>query len=110
MKKKMNLLITNKTFEETNKSTNIAASLLDSLGSIIHPEQSVFTPTQTIEYLGFISDSRKVLVFLTKKRSAQVKELCTDVGHLKQPTIRQHRFQIFDWLRALITYIFSIPI
>ena len=61
------LLLTNIIFQETSKSTDIAASLLDSLGFIIHPEKSVFTPTQTIEYLGFTIDSRKMMVFLTEK-------------------------------------------
>ena len=83
------ILLTNKTFKETLKSTNIAATLFDSLGFIIHPEKSVFTPTQTIEYLGFIIDSRKMMIFLTEKRRAQVRELCKDVCTLKLPTIRQ---------------------
>ena len=76
------LLLTNKTFEETSKVTRIAVSLLESLGFIIHLDllfTSVFTPTQTIEYLGFIIESRKMLVVLTKKRRSHVKELRSGV-------------------------------
>ena len=83
------ILLINQTFDETFKSTNIAASLFVSLGFIIHPEKSVFTPSQKIEYLGFIIDSREMIVYLTEKRKAKVIELCKSVSNMKRPTIRQ---------------------
>ncbi len=83
------LLLTNINFEEILKSTNIATSLFDSLGFVVHPEKSIFTPSQSMEYLGFIIDSRQMIIYLTSKRKAKVIELCKTVSSLKNPTIRQ---------------------
>lgn len=82
-------MLANQTFEESLKSTDIAASLVDSLGFIIHPEKSMLTPSQRIECLGFIIDSREMIVSLTEKRKARVIELCKSVCSVKRPTIRQ---------------------
>ena len=63
--------------------------LLDSLGFVIHPEKCEFVPSQTIEYLGFVIDSRNMEICLTNNRKAKIMDLSTTIQGLKQPSIRQ---------------------
>ena len=56
-----------------------SAELFDSLGFAIHPRKSVFAPTQTIEFLGFVLDSRSMTVSLTHTKSAKLKQRCIDI-------------------------------
>ena len=45
------------------------------LGFVVHPDKSVFKPSQRIIYLGFIIDSVKMMVFLTQERTDAILEL-----------------------------------
>lgn len=62
--------------------------LFDSLGFIIHPVKSVFIPTQTITFLGFILDSRNMTVSLTQQKQLKLKNACLHIIKVKRPTIR----------------------
>ena len=62
--------------------------LLDSLGFIDNPEKSVFTPTQTLEFLGFIINSVTMTVSLTSKKKLKIQELCMYVLQENNITIR----------------------
>jgi len=48
--------------------------LLDSLGSVVHPEKSVFIPTQKLVFLGFVLDSVSMLVYLTPDKALKLKQ------------------------------------
>lgn len=75
---------------ECEESTHHAVSLLSRLGFIIHPDKSVLTPSQCIEFLGFILDSTNMTVCLTTKKREKISQLCLE---FRQPnkyfTIRQ---------------------
>ena len=62
--------------------------LFDSLGFIIHPVKSLFIPTQTITFLGFILDSRNMAVSLTQQKQLKLKNACLHIIKVKKPTIR----------------------
>jgi len=62
--------------------------LFDSLGFIIHLEKSVFLPTQTITFLGFILDSRNMTVSLTQQKQLKRKNACLHIIKVQRPTIR----------------------
>ena len=54
-------------------------NLLRSLGFTIHPDKSVFVPTQKITFLGFIIDSVKMTITLTEERKERVYENCSSL-------------------------------
>ena len=58
------------------------------LGFTIHPEKSVFVPTQILEFLGFILNSINMTVRLTKEKAQIIKKKCTALKGDKKCTIR----------------------
>ena len=48
----------------------------DSLGFTIHPDRSVFIPSQRLVLLGFIIDSVAMTITLTPEKALKVKEAC----------------------------------
>ena len=62
--------------------------LFDSLGFIIHPEKSVFIPTQIITFLGFVLDSRTMKVCLTEQKQQKLKNAYLHAIDIQRPTIR----------------------
>lgn len=62
---------------------------LDSLGFVIHPEKSVFIPTQKLVFLGFILDSVLMHVCLTPDKALNLKQAAADLLLSTNPTIRE---------------------
>ena len=54
-------------------------NLLRSLGFTIHPDKSVFVPTQKITFLGFIIDSVKMTITLTEERKEKIYDNCSSL-------------------------------
>ena len=52
--------------------------LLDSLGFVVHPEKSIFEPTQIIEFLGFIINTIDMTVSLTNTKKHDTFLLCNE--------------------------------
>ena len=52
--------------------------ILDTLGFVVHPHKSVFTPAQKLVYLGFLFDSVSMCVRLTPEKAAKLKKAATD--------------------------------
>ena len=65
------------------------SNMLDTLGFVVHPEKSVFIPTQKLVFLGFILDSVSMLVYLTLMKALKLKQAATDLFYNKNPTIRE---------------------
>ena len=61
----------------------------DSLGFTIHPDKSVFIPSQRLVLLGFIIDSVAMTITLTPEKALKVKEACGTLLGKGLPTIRQ---------------------
>jgi hypothetical protein len=61
-------LLIGQLYDDCREHIRDTVALVDSLGSTIHPEKSVFIPTQEIHYLGFILNSREMTVQLTHKK------------------------------------------
>jgi len=51
-------------------------SQFDSLGFTIHPDKSVFIPSQCLVLLGFIIDSVAMTITLTPEKALKVQEAC----------------------------------
>ena len=61
----------------------------DSLGFTIHPDKSVFIPSQRLVFLGFIIDLVAMTITLTSEKALKVKEACGTLLVQDLPTIRQ---------------------
>ena len=62
--------------------------LLGNLGFVVHPEKSVFVPSQEIEYLGFIINSVTMTVSLTIEKKNKIFDLCQKVLLKESVSIR----------------------
>ena len=83
------LIILDTSYEKCLKKTQICAQLFDSLGFVIHPDKSNFTPSNVIEYLGFVIDSNNMVIRLTDKKKLKTKENCCNILEIEKPTIRE---------------------
>ncbi|XP_028394531.1 uncharacterized protein LOC114518732 [Dendronephthya gigantea] len=64
------------TYEDCHTATLHAVRLISSLGFMVHPDKSVFIPTQCIEYLGFSLNSVCMTVTLTSLKREKLLLLC----------------------------------
>ena len=60
-----------------------------SLGFILHPQKSVFIPTQKLVFLGFVLDSVQMKIYLTNEKVDKLKSICTKLIKAKETTIRE---------------------
>lgn len=63
-------------------------SLMRSLGFTVHPEKSVFTPSQRIQYLGVVIDSTDMTVRLTLEKAKDIQLICSETLRQVSMTIR----------------------
>ena len=84
-------------YMECELATLRAVQLIISLGFKVLPEKSVIIPTQTLEFLGFVLVSIRMIVILTSKKVDKILQLCQKFSHPnKQFTIREPGC-IFSW-------------
>lgn len=63
------------TFTKCFNNINLIIDTFSKLGFVIHPEKSLFVPSQCITYLGFIIDSKTMTVSLTNERKENINAL-----------------------------------
>ena len=63
-------------FDICLKNVCKCVKLLGNLGFVVHPEISVFVPSQEIEYLGFIINLVTMIVRLTIEKKKKIFDLC----------------------------------
>ena len=64
-------------------------TLFTKLGFHIHPEKSVFIPSQKLTFLGFVLDSIAMTVMLTEEKVQRILSICASLLKTQMPTIRQ---------------------
>ena len=69
------VFICSDTFAECRDALLVTVNLLLKLGFSIHPEKSPLIPVQKIEYLGFLIDSVKMKISMTKIQQDRLKNL-----------------------------------
>lgn len=62
------VLIIGDNFNECSQSVKWVGNLLEQLGFIINQEKSVLTPSQRLEYLGYVFDSHNMTLSLPKRK------------------------------------------
>ena len=74
--------------EKLVEEVGIAAELFQNLGFTISVKKSVIKPTQCIEYLGFILDSRDMTVTLPAEKTERLLAMTKLLRRLSKPSIR----------------------
>ena len=74
--------------EESVQNVQATVQLFRSLGFIIHPDKSILEPTQQIQYVGVVNDSRDMSVPLTAERKCNLKDSCNKLLKARKLTVR----------------------
>ena len=69
-------------------NTHKIVALLEKLGFHLNTKKSSLEPSQTVEFLGFVIDSIKMIIQLTTKKKESLVELCKQVLNQQYVTIR----------------------
>ncbi|XP_064643578.1 uncharacterized protein LOC135497676 [Lineus longissimus] len=77
------------TFIEAVENILESAGLLDLLGFTIHQLKSILTPTQIIEFIGFILNSISMIVSLPARKKDKIKKLCASLLNSGKTTGRE---------------------
>ena len=83
-----NILIIGSKIEETRRFTEMAMSLLESLGFIINKEKSIFKPTQVLTFLGFTINSVNMTLNLPHDKVTAIQSQCRQLLTLSSVTLR----------------------
>ena len=84
------VFISGDTFAECRDAVLATANLLLKLGFSIHPEKSHLILVHTIEYLGFLIDSVKMKISLTKIKQDKPKNLIAKLSSSSTLRIRDN--------------------
>lgn len=76
-------------YEECLANVLDTVKMFLSLGFILHPQKSVFIPTQKLVFLGFVLDSVQMKIYLTNEKVDKLKSICTKLIKAKETTIRE---------------------
>ena len=76
------------TKEEAARAVKDSVNLLTQLGFIIHPEKSKFDPSQKAEYLGFVINSKDMIVSLPQSKKLEISAACANLLSTENPKIR----------------------
>ena len=82
-------LLIGQSYEDCINNINDTVTLFDKLGLTIHPNKSVFVPTQEIQHLGFVLNSRDMTVRLTQEKFQKFRELCKQFLRKEYVSIRE---------------------
>ena len=76
------------TFSICEENIHKTMRLYDKLGFVINSRKSKIVPTQRIRILGFVIDSVKLIVTLTKEKKQKLKTLLLNLLRINKPAIR----------------------
>ena len=77
------------TSKECYKNVVDTVTLFTQLGFHVHPEKSVFIPSQKLTFLGFVLDSIAMTVTPTEDKAQRIRSVCATLLQTQMPTIRQ---------------------
>lgn len=75
------------TYDECRKNVHDTATLFT--GFCVHPDKSVFDPSQRLVFLGFILDSVNMTVEPTDEKKEKIISVCTVTANTRSTTIQQ---------------------
>ena len=103
------ILIIGSKIEQTRRFTQMAMSLLESLGFIINKENSILKPTQVLTFLGFTINSVNMTLNLPHDKVTAIQSQCRQLLTLSSVTLRAIA-QILGTLGAARPAIWKAPL
>ena len=82
------LILQGRTYTDCVHNVIDTVSQLDPLGFVIHPDKSVFIPTQVLVVLGIVIHTVTMTVYLTAEKATSVQQACRTLLERQKPTIR----------------------
>ena len=79
------ILLLAATLLELSQAINDTISLLRSLGFTIHDTKSVTTPTQVVNFLGFVLNSQNMTISMVPGKAEMIKSKCHTLVHMQGP-------------------------
>ena len=76
------------TFQECLANLKTTMIMFDNLGFTVNMKKSVFMPSRTIEFWGFIIDSEKMIIYPTERKRINIQQLCATAMRSLQMSIR----------------------
>jgi len=83
------ILVMHQLKESLGQQTNMIAQLLQSLGFTVNQQKSNLTPSQRIQFLGFVIDSMLMKLFLPEEKVQRISHMCQNLLQKGRVTIRQ---------------------
>ena len=83
------MLLIGRTAENVQMYCNTLILLLQELGFVINLKESVMTPSQEIEFLGMVINSKEMTISLPEKKFRKLKLQCLDLYQSPQVSILQ---------------------
>ena len=75
--------------EKARESLGVLRAILKWLGFLVNDEKSVKTPTERLEFLGFMIDSNSMTLSLTEKKQASISNICSGLLRAKCVSARE---------------------
>ena len=83
------IIAIDQSFEECLLTVVETINLFQKLGFLIHPHKNKFIPAKIVEYLGFITDSEKMITYLSDRQKQKIYEKCCIIPTKPKLTIRE---------------------
>ena len=77
------------TYQECFHSARVVKTVLESLGFVVHPEKSVLEPTKELTFLGFLLNSKNMLITLKDDKVQKFKNASIQLLQKDNPNIRE---------------------
>ena len=84
-----NMLVVLQSREELGRQLGQITSLLESLGFVINKDKSQLLPVQTIQYLGFLVNSREMRIRLIEEKVGQTTTACRKAREKGSLSVRE---------------------
>ena len=103
------ILFINQTPTGLQRDMSAAIHLLENLGFVINLTKSQLKPTQTLEFLGFIVDTKNMTLVLPQGKVTAIEDLCSQMLSQTELTVRDIA-RLIGKITASIQAIFPAPL
>jgi len=103
------ILIMSQSREELMKHLSMITSLLELLGFVVNREKCQLIPTQLIQYLGFMVDSREMKIRLSEEKATQIATACRRTRQRGSVSVRDLA-RLIGKMIAMLPGIFPAPL
>ena len=103
------MLILGETSEGLSHNFQLCQSLMTSLGFVMNSEKSIADPTQEIEFLGFVMNSRLMTLAVTKEKLKSLTSQCKNLLESQYTTVR-HLAQVIGTMTSLNQAVLPAPL